>query len=160
MKDLGDLFKYVLGDMHCAEEQILKAIPTMAGKASDDDLRAALEQLRRDTELQIAVLAEVFGALDLEAKAGTCPVVECIIVEGGLFVSEAQKCETRDAGLIAAAQTLGHYKIARYGMLVAWAEVLGHTEVAELLTRNLELEHASDAKLSKLGQAEVNKEAA
>lgn len=160
MKDLGDLFKYVLGDMHCAEQQILKAMPAMAGKASDDDLRAALEQLRRDTQTQIEVLDEVFGAVGLEAKPGTCPAVECILVEGSLFMTETAKCETRDAGLIAAAQTVGHYKIARYGTLIAWARELGREEVADLLTRNLSLEYAADAKLSKLGRTEVNKEAA
>ncbi|ETX15148.1 hypothetical protein OCH239_17840 [Roseivivax halodurans JCM 10272] len=160
MKDLGDLFTYILGDMYCAEHQILTAMPTMSGKASDDDLRAALEQLRRDTQAQIDVLTEVFATLGIAAKPGLCPAIGSILVESGLFMSEAAKCETRDAGLIAAAQTLGHYKIARYGTLIAWADELGKSDIAEQLRANLAREHAADAKLSKLGQTEVNKEAA
>ena len=42
-----------------------------------------------------------------------------------------------DAGLVAAAQAVEHYEIARYGTLVVWAEQMGMTEAAELLKPRL-----------------------
>jgi len=39
-----------------------------------------------------------------------------------------------DAGLLAAAQAVEHYEISRYGTLRIWAEELGHTDAASLLT--------------------------
>ena len=43
----------------------------------------------------------------------------------------------RDAGLVAAGQAAEHYEIARYGTLVAWAELLGLDEAVELLNETL-----------------------
>jgi hypothetical protein len=39
-----------------------------------------------------------------------------------------------DAALVAAAQTVEHYEICRYGTLIAWAEHLGHGDVVRFLT--------------------------
>ena len=38
-----------------------------------------------------------------------------------------------DACLIAAGQRAEHYEMAAYGTLVAWAQVISHTEAATLL---------------------------
>ena len=38
-----------------------------------------------------------------------------------------------NAALIAAAQAVEHYEITRYGTLVAWARLLGHSDVAKVL---------------------------
>ena len=38
-----------------------------------------------------------------------------------------------NAGVLAAAQAVEHYEIARYGSLREWAKVLGHDEAHELL---------------------------
>ena len=53
-----------------------------------------------------------------------------------------------DACLIAAGQRVEHYEIAAYGTLVAWARVMGHDEVGDLLQATLDEEKAADKKLS------------
>ena len=53
-----------------------------------------------------------------------------------------------DAALIAAAQAVEHYEICRYGTLIAWAEELGHDEIARFLTTNLNEEKAANTKLN------------
>ena len=53
-----------------------------------------------------------------------------------------------DAGIIANAQAIEHYEIARYGTLIAWAEELGHDDVVRLLTTNLNEEKAANTKLN------------
>ena len=64
------------------------------------------------------------------------------------------------AALIAAAQTVEHYEIARYGTLVAWATQLGRADCAALLAETLCEEKAADAKLSSLAELFVNCRAA
>jgi ferritin-like metal-binding protein YciE len=64
-----------------------------------------------------------------------------------------------DAGLVAAAQSVEHYEISRYGTLIAWAEELGLSEAVPLLQANLKEEKATDVALSKLAESAINREA-
>ena len=68
--------------------------------------------------------------------------------------------KTLDAGLVAAAQTVEHYEIARYGTLKAWAEKLGLKQAPRLLEQTLGQEKKTDADLSKLAEGAINAEAA
>ena len=74
-------------------------------------------------------------------------------------MKEAKDFTVRDAGMLAAAQAVEHYEISRYGTLKAWAEKLGMTDAAELLSETLEEEKATDAKLTSLAESEINLEA-
>jgi ferritin-like metal-binding protein YciE len=58
-----------------------------------------------------------------------------------------------DAGMIADAQAVEHYEIARYGLLIAWANQLGMKEAATLLNQTLEQEYNADRTLTELARA-------
>jgi ferritin-like metal-binding protein YciE len=58
--------------------------------------------------------------------------------------------------LIAAAQAVEHYEIARYGTLREWAKVLGQDEAHDLLSQILDMEKATNAKLTSLAVDSVN----
>ena len=51
------------------------------------------------------------------------------------------------------------FEIARYGTLITWAELLGKTDVAEILKETLAEEEATDEALSQLGESGVNERA-
>ena len=57
-----------------------------------------------------------------------------IIEEGSEKLQEDMEGSVLDACLIGAAQKVEHYEICAYGTAIAWAEALGLTEVAEVLT--------------------------
>ena len=63
----------------------------------------------------------------------TCAAIDGILEEGKEIMTEAEDPDTRDAGMIAAAQAVEHYEITRYGTLIAWANQLGKTDVVKLL---------------------------
>jgi hypothetical protein len=65
-----------------------------------------------------------------------------------------------DAALIAAAQAVEHYEITRYGTLVAWARLIGRTDVAKILNMTLKEEKATDKKLGGIAKRKINKKAA
>jgi ferritin-like metal-binding protein YciE len=65
-----------------------------------------------------------------------------------------------DAGMIAAAQAVEHYEMARYGALVTWAEELRMDDAAKLLRQTLEEEKQTDELLSDLAENELNQQAA
>lgn len=61
---------------------------------------------------------------------------------------------TRDAGLLAAAQAVEHYEISRYGTMRPWAEELG--DAVKLLQATLDEEEKTDQDLTRLAETAVN----
>ena len=135
MKSLDDLFVHFLRDMYYAEKQILKTLPKMSRKADSDELREAFEHHRDETEEHVANLEQIFEMLELKPRGVTCEAIDGILEEGKEIMTEAEDADTRDAGMIAAAQAVEHYEITRYGTLIAWATQLGKADAAKLLQR-------------------------
>ena len=159
-KTLDDLFLDTLKDIYYAERQILKALPKMAKAATSPELKAGFEQHHTETEGQVERLQQVFEILGKPARGKTCDAILGILEEGKEIMDEYKGAVALDAGLVAAAQAVEHYEIARYGTLVTWAKQLGHNDIAELLSATLEEEKSTDSKLTKLATSAVNAKAA
>jgi len=150
-----------LRDIYDAEKRLTKAIPKLAKKASNDDLRSALEEHLQETEGQIARLEEAFEHLGERAKGKPCAGMRGIIEEGNEHVGEDyEDDDLRDAVIIGSAQRVEHYEMAAYGTAIAHARVLQQDDIVQLLEESLEEEKAADAKLSELAESVVNLEAA
>jgi len=160
IENLHDLFVHTLQDIYFAEQTIVKKLPKMAEKATSSQLRIAFETHLAETKQQVQRLEQVFQQLGEQVKAEECPAIEGITEEAEELLSEINDPETRDAAMLAAAQAVEHYEIARYGTLVAWAEEMGHNDVIGLLRETLEEEKATDAKLSQLAESRLNRKAA
>ena len=159
-KHLNDLFLDTLKDIYFAEKQILRALPKMAKAASSDKLRAAFEKHHGETEGQVERLEQIFELLDKPARGKTCDAIQGILDEGKEIMEEYKGTEALDAGMIAAAQAVEHYEIARYGTLKQWAQQLGIKDAVRLLDQTLQEEKKTDQSLTSLAEASVNLEAA
>lgn len=160
MKTLDDLLAHEIKDLYSAEKQLTKALPKMAKAASSDELRQAFEAHFEETEQQISRLEEIMEKLELPTRGPKCKAIEGLIEEGKEILEEDMEDNVRDAALIAAAQRVEHYEIAGYGCARTFAELLGHSEVVELLQQTLEEEKATDEKLTQIAMEHVNQEAA
>lgn len=156
---LESLFVDGLKDIYYAEKKILKTLPKMAKAAQSDEVSAAFEKHRTETEGQVERLEQVFEILGKAARGKTCPAIDGIIEEGSEILEEYKDDPAIDAGLVAAAQAVEHYEIARYGTLIAWAEQLGLKDALPLLRETLKEESATDETLTKLGESGVNERA-
>lgn len=156
IETFDDLFLHQLQDVYYAENQITKALPKMAEKATDPALRAGFEKHLEETRGQIARLEQIFEKLGEKPKAVTCPAIDGIIKEANETAGEIADKAVLDAALIAAAQAVEHYEITRYGTLVTWADQLGKTDIADLLQATLEEEYATDDKLTAMAKATIN----
>jgi ferritin-like metal-binding protein YciE len=159
-RSLQDLFIHLLKDMYYAEKQILKALPKMAKKADSNELRMAFENHRLETEGQVERLEQVFSLCKEKASGKTCPAIKGILEEGADDMKDADTPDVLDASMIADAQAVEHYEIARYGTLIAWAKQLGLNDAAGLLHQTLEQEYNADKKLTQLAEERLNREAA
>ena len=155
-KGLHELFVHTLKDIYFAEHAITKALPKMVKAAKSKPLQAAFEKHLKQTEQQIVRLEKVFKAIDMKPESVPCDAIKGILIEGDEVADEFKGSKTLDAGLIAAAQAVEHYEIARYGALHAWAEELDLDDAAALLQETLTEEEETDQALSDLAGSKVN----
>jgi ferritin-like metal-binding protein YciE len=160
IKSMNDLFVHTLRDIYYAEKQIVKALPDMVAKANDPQLKQGFQTHLRETEMHVKRLEQVFQKLDIKAQGVDCPAIDGILKEANEVAGEVEKKSVLDAALIAAAQAVEHYEMARYGTLIAWAKELGRQDCVSLLEQTLKEEKATDQKLTAMAEAQVNRKAA
>ncbi len=159
MDSLNELFEETLKDVYFAENAILKALPKMAKKATSKDLQKAFMSHLEETKGQVQRLDRVFKLIGSKSGGKECPALKGLVEETEELMSEAEAGPVLDAGLIACAQAVEHYEIARYGALRAWAAQLEMDDAVQLLEETLEEEKATDDKLTTLAES-INQEAA
>jgi ferritin-like metal-binding protein YciE len=160
IKTMGDLFLHTLADIYYAEQQIVKALPDMVKKATDQQLKQGFQTHLGETETHVRRLEQIFQKLDVKAKGVDCPAIDGILKEAKEVAGEVADKTVLDAALVAAAQAVEHYEMTRYGTLMAWAKELGRQDVVGLLQQTLEEEKATDKKLTSIAEAQVNRKAA
>ena len=160
IKTMNDLFVNQLQDIYYAEKQLVKALPKMAEKATDQQLKQGFLTHLDETKTQVQRLEQVFQMHGAEVKAIDCPAIDGIIKEADEVAGEVADKAVLDAALINAAQAAEHYEIARYGSLIAWAKQLGRNDCASVLQKTLEEEKATDRKLTTLAESKINLRAA
>jgi ferritin-like metal-binding protein YciE len=105
-------------------------------------------------------LEQIFEMVGEKPEGIPCKAIQGIIEEGQEILQEFEDGEALDAGLIAAAQAVEHYEIARYGTLLAWAKQLGLSEAEGLIEETLVEEENTDQVLSELAEDAINPAAA
>lgn len=159
MKTMNDLFLSFLQDMYYAERQILKALPKMAKAAQNEELKQALTQHREETQHQVERLQQVFEQVGKRARGQTCEALNGIVEEGEEVIEEFEAGPVRDAGILANAQAVEHYEMARYGTMIAWAKVCGMKDAVKLLEETLAEEKKADELLNQIANKTVNQQA-
>jgi ferritin-like metal-binding protein YciE len=123
IQNLKDLLLHVLQDVHHAEYLLAKALPNRLQPADWRELGRALEGHLTETKQHIRRLEE-------SCEPARLPAIESARREAGDGVLEVKEADARDGRMIAAAQTMKHFVLARYGMLISWANLLGLSEPA------------------------------
>ena len=153
---MDKMFLTELKDLYSVEKQIIRALPKMAKAATSEDLRTAFQTHLEETRGQAQRLERIFEILGQKATAKTCEGMKGILEEGSETMEETEEGELRDAAMIAGAQRVEHYEIAAYGTMRAMAQMMGQTEIAQLLQETLDEEGQTDKKLTAIAKT-VNK---
>lgn len=159
MDSLKDLYIDELKDLYNAENQLLKALPKMAKKASAPELKEAFDSHLEETRGQVTRLEKIFKALGEKPTGKTCKAMKGLVEEGKEVIDEDGDDSVLDAALIGAAQRVEHYEMAGYGTARSLAELLGEDDAAELLQETLDEEGEANKKLTDLAMEVVNPEA-
>ena len=154
-----DLYLAELQELLSVEIQLADALLRMAGVATHPSLKRALIHHRAETEtaaLRVMTIVKKHGA---DKTAHIDQAMQALIVETLKMMMLLQSDDLRDAGLIASAQKIEHYKIAAYGTAAALAGQLNLRDEQDLLHMSLEEESKFDAVLTGLAKGEINRDA-
>jgi len=152
---LKALLQDQIKDLYNAENQLVKALPKMAKKASSPGLRSAFEGHLRETKGHVDRLAEAASILEMKPTGKTCKAMQGLIEEGKEVLEESGEDAVIDVALIAAAQRVEHYEIAAYTSARFIAEQLGETSIVKLLQATLDEEYSADEKLGEICTSEI-----
>jgi ferritin-like metal-binding protein YciE len=158
LDSLADAFYDELCDIYHAEKQLLKALPKMVKKATDESLVKALSAHLEETKQQVTRVEAAFEDTEKPAKAKKCEAMAGLIEEADEMMAEEADPEVMDSVIIGLAQKVEHYEIATYGTLCSWATALGYENAKEQLGENLNEEENADKTLTKVSKG-VNKAA-
>jgi len=153
INNLQELFVEQLRDLYDGEQQITKALPKLIDKASNPQLKSALQEHLQVTRTQIERLEDIFKRLGQKPSGETCKGMEGIIKEGDSLVSKGKTPGVVDASIITAAQRVEHYEIAGYGTVRTFARQLGTPEFIAPLELTLGEEKEADELLTEIADA-------
>lgn len=160
MKTFEDLFLHFLQDMYFAEQSILKILPEMVEAAQNRKLKKSLSDHIEETKEQIKRIERAFDEMGKPVEAVTCEAILGLLQETEDVLKEVgSPGPIMDAGLMACAQSIEHYEIARFRTLTSWATSQGMNKVAPHLLKALNVERAKNASLNELALSEVFEEA-
>ena len=159
MDSLKDLYIDELKDLYNAENQLLKALPKMAKKASAPELKRAFTDHLAQTQGHVTRLEKIFKGLGEKPTGKTCKAMKGLVEEGKEVIEEDGDPSVLDAALIGAAQRVEHYEMAGYGVVRTFASLLGENSAVDLLQRTLNEEGETDKKLTALAESVINVEA-
>lgn len=152
LEDLRALYLNQLQMLLSSEEQIATASLDMIESAADQDLKGALQIHKDETERQILRLMQILTAGTGSANLVKCKAIQALIAETDDMLLDARNDAVRDVALIAAAQRIEHFEIAAYGAVRRFAQILGDSASADLLTQTIEEEGNADHLLSAIAE--------
>ena len=160
IKTMNDLFVHQLQDIYYAEKQLVKALPKMADKATDKQLKQGFLTHLEETKAHVQRLEQVFQMHGAEVKAVDCPAIDGIIEEADEVAGEVadkngarRRADQRRAGR-RALRDRALRQPDRMG------EAARPQRLRRVLQKTLDEEKATDKKLTALAEGKVNLRAA
>lgn len=147
--DLGSFYRRQLQEIHSMELDVQKALAHKAEIARAEAVRTAFadhaDRTRRHADSISSLLVRAGGAGE-GAETG----IRALIEENEAVRMREQAEGLRDELLLAGAERLEHYEIARYGMAINYATRLQREHDIQILRQILTEKHVAERRLLEL----------
>src|SRR5438552_14368221 len=124
--NLQDLLVENLKDLYSDETQLVKALPKVAKKVQNDQLRSALQQHLAQTQGHVQRLEQIFDKLGEKPTGKKCHGMERLLEEAKELMNEDAEPDVLDARLIIDCQKVEHYEIADYRSAITFCKILSN----------------------------------
>ena len=141
------------------EDQVGKGAATMAKAATNDELKEVFEKSVSKSREYREKVEQVFQKLGKPVQRNHNHIAEAMLREVEGMISNTDPGPVRDAALIVAANQQQMFRVASYGSLSHYAELLGQKDAAQPLQENLQDSKGGDEKLTAIGERKVNPQA-
>lgn len=159
-QSIEDLLYVGLTYVYDFEQQIAQTAPKMAEASSNPELKQIFQKTESKSKEYAQRVQQAFAKIGKEAKTNDNHVAKAMIHEVEGMIANTDPSPVRDAALIVAANQQQLFRVASYGSLKHYAELLGKNDVVQELEQNLHDSKGGDEKLTRIGETQVNKQAA
>lgn len=160
MQNIEDLLLTGMSYVLDAEQKLSAEAGKMAEAASDADVKDVFEKSVTQGKKYAERVQAAYGKLGKPQTTNENHLAAAMVKEVEGMIANSDKGAVRDAALIVAFNQQQAYRIASYGSLKTYAELIGKSDAVRDLEQSLEESKAGDEKLTKIAETKVNKEAA
>lgn len=160
MKSIQDLLTIGMSYVLDAEQQLSKESKKMADATEDPQVKEMFSKSVTQGEKYAERVKAAFGKLGKDVKTEDNHITNAMVKEVEGMISSSEKGAVRDAALVIAFNQQQAYRVASYGSLKTYAELIGKGDVVRDLAQSLEESKAGDEKLTKIAEETVNPKAA
>ena len=160
MQSVEDLLTIGMTYVLDAEQQLSKESAKMAEAASDPQVKEMFEKSVTQGEKYAERVEAAFQKLGKKAETADNHISNAMVKEVEGMISSSEAGPVRDAALIVAFNQQQAYRVASYGSLKTYAELIGKNDAVADLQQSLDEAKAGDEKLTGIATSKVNKEAA
>ncbi len=160
MKNIEDLLYVGMTYVLDAEKTLSKEAKKMAEAASDDEVKEMFSKTVTQGEKYAERLETAFKQLGKKTDSETNYIAKAMVEEVENMISNTDKGPVRDAALIVAFNQQQSYRVASYGCLSTYADLIGKSDAVSGLKQSLEEAKTGDDKLTSIGEKRINPQAA
>lgn len=141
------------------EEKVTQAAPKMAEASTDPELKEMFEKTETKSREYAQKVEGTFEKLGKPVERNENHIATAMLKEVDNMVQETEPGPVRDAALIVAVNQQQMFRVASYGSLAHYAELIGKQDAASDLRESLQDSKGGDEKFTRIGKEKVNQQA-
>ena len=155
---LKELYADEMKDLWSANDQMARAVRTMAGRAHDSELRKTLEASVAGIAKHADTLKALLGEAGAEVAKEPCQGMEGLVREALKHTGEEAPADgyLLSVEIIAQYQRMSHYGIAGFGTAASYAGTLKLKDAQKQLRQATKEIYGGDEYMNKLAETTVN----
>lgn len=147
-----DLFVHELSDALSSEQIIVQMLGEAEGLVQSPQLKQGLRQHLEESRQHASNIEKALQTLGQKPHPVTCHAAEGLRKSLMDVAQSGPSPQVLEGAVVAGACKTEHLEIAGYTGLIQKAQMMGHTEVAQLLQQNLQQERRMLQQVEQIGQ--------
>ncbi|MBI2955178.1 MAG: ferritin-like domain-containing protein [Chloroflexi bacterium] len=152
-----ELFLHDLSAAFYSENAILKAMNEMLAMAQSARVKQMLEDHINESQTQVKNIEQCFAELGQRPQPVKCFVTDGLIEDFKVLVRDIKDPKLIDLCILGAMDKTEHLETATYRSLITKAQLLGHTNVSQILRKVVSGEE-KEAKLVESAEHDIGKQ--
>lgn len=160
MQSIQDLLYTGMTYVLDAEKQLSQEAQKMAEASDDSEVKDMFQKSVTQGQKYADRVQAAFRKLGKDPETNDNHITNAMVQEVENMISNSEKGAVRDAALIVAFNQQQAYRVASYGSLRTYAQLINKNDVVSDLQQSLEESKAGDDKLTSIAEQKINKKAA